>query len=408
METSTELNLASPVFKANPYPAFAQIRSQDPVYQMKRPSGQVVWLITRYKDADAVLRDQRFVKDVGAVLPPEELARRFPWVQGQEVPRPFLYHMLRADPPDHTRLRSLISISFTSRLVERWRERIEAITNELLDAVQDKGEMDLVKDFAFPLPISVISEMLGVPTADRMQFGIWSRMLMDATGDSLAFQSVYMRLWSEFIPYLRKLIDEKRKHGSDDLLSELLRAESEGERLSEDELVAMVYLLLIAGHETTVHLISNGVLALLQHPAQMEKLKENPALIKTALEEFLRYQGPLLTTTQRWASEDVEFGGKLIRRGEEVVVVLAAANRDAEVFTAAEELDITRQENRHLAFGKGIHYCLGAPLARLEGQVAISSLLRRLPNLRLNTEVERLAWRPGSLMLGLRELPVVF
>ncbi|MFL5629090.1 MAG: cytochrome P450 [Ktedonobacteraceae bacterium] len=411
MAQPEELNLNSPGFKANPYPAFAQLRSHDPVHQILMPGGRTAWLITRYEDADDILKDQRFVKDVRHALSPEELAQRFPWAQMQPQVQPvhnFLsHHMLNSDPPDHTRLRALVNISFTPRLVEQWRERIQAITNELLDAVQDKGEMDLIDEFAFPLPIIVITEMLGVPSEDRMNFRKWSNMVVEAAGNPEAFQQAREHL-AAFREYLRKLIDEKRGHPSDDLLGKLIQAEAEGDKLSEDELIAMVFLLLIAGHETTVNLIGNGVLALLLHPDQIEKLKQTPPLIKTAIEEFLRYQGPLLTATQRWAREDVEIDGKLLRRGDSVLVVLASANRDPAEFAQPEELDITRPENRHLAFGKGIHYCLGAPLARLEGQIAIGTLIRRMPNLRLNADPQTLAWRPGILLLGLSKLPVTF
>ncbi len=411
MTQPEELNLNSPTFKANPYPAFAQLRSHDPVHQIPMPGGRTAWLITRYEDADDVLKDQRFVKDLRHALSPEELAQRFPQAQMQAQAQPvhnFLNrHMLTSDPPDHTRLRALVNISFTPRLVEQWRERIQAITNELLDAVQDKGEMDLIEEFAFPLPIIVITEMLGVPSDDRMKFRKWSNMVVEAAGNPEAFQQARAHL-ADFRDYLHKLIDEKRGHPSDDLLGKLIQAEAEGDKLSEDELIAMVFLLLIAGHETTLNLIGNGVLALLLHPDQMEKLKQDPSLIKAAIEEFLRYQGPLLTATQRWASEDVEIDGKLIRRGDSVLVVLASANRDSEEFADPEELDITRQENRHLAFGKGIHYCLGAPLARLEGQIAIGTLIHRMPNLRLNADPQTLIWRPGMLLMGLSKLPVMF
>jgi cytochrome P450 len=277
----------------------------------------------------------------------------------------------------------------------------------LLDAVQDKHEMDLIDQFAFPLPIIVISEMLGVPSEDRMKFRAWSNLVVESTGDPEAFQQVAEQLQA-FNLYIRKLIDDKRMVPADDLLSKLIQVETQGDKLSEEELVSMVFLLIIAGHETTVNLISNGALALLLHPDQMELLKQNPTLIKSAVEEFLRYQGPLMLATQRWAREDVNLGGKLIRRGDHVMVTLASANRDGEAFPAPDELDITRKENKHLAFGKGIHYCLGAPLARLEGAIAINTLLRRMPNLRLNVDPKDLVWRPGSLIMGLSTLPVSF
>jgi cytochrome P450 len=232
-------------------------------------------------------------------------------------------------------------------------------------------------------------------------------MVIESSGNPEDFKQRREQI-TEFHEYLVELIDQKRRQPADDLLSHLVKVESEGDKLSEKELIAMVFLLLIAGHETTVNLIGNGILALLLHPDQMEKLQQDPSLLKTAIEEFLRFHGPLMTATQRWAREDLKLDGVQISRGDFVLVVLASANHDPSTFTNPEDLDITRQENRHLAFGKGIHYCLGAPLARLEGQIAISTLLRRLPNLRLTVEPQNLVWRPGALIMGLRSLPVAF
>ena len=406
-----EINLASPEFKADPYPSFTQTRNEDPVHQVTLAGNRKGWLITRYDDADLVLRDPRFVKDVRHALTPEEIAKQFPWQEEQNQAHgaviSFNRNMLGYDPPDHTRLRALVNITFTPRLIEQWRERIQTIANELLDAVEGKGTMDLIDDFAFPLPMTVITEMLGVPSEDRGKFRIWSNMVIESSGNPEDFKRRREQI-IEFNEYLVELINKKRRQPADDLLSHLVKVESEGDKLSEKELIAMVFLLLIAGHETTVNLIGNGTLALLLHPDQMEKLKQDPSLLKTAIEEFLRFHGPLMTATQRWAREDLELDGKQISRGDFVLVVLASANHDPVAFTNPDDLDITRQENRHLAFGKGIHYCLGAPLARLEGQIAISTLLRRLPNLRLTVEPQELVWRPGTLIMGLRSLPVAF
>ncbi len=408
---TAEINLASPDFKADPYPAFAQTRTEDPVHQVTLAGNRKGWLITRYDDADLVLRDPRFVKDVRHALTPEEIAKQFPWQEEQNQAHgaviSFNRNMLGYDPPDHTRLRALVNITFTPRLIEQWRNRIQTIANELLDAVEGKGTMDLIDDFAFPLPMTVITEMLGVPSDDRGKFRIWSNMVIESSGNPDDFKQRREQI-TEFHEYLVELINQKRRQPADDLLSHLVKVESEGDKLSEKELIAMVFLLLIAGHETTVNLIGNGMLALLTHPDQMEKLKQDPSLLKTAIEEFLRFHGPLMTATQRWAREDLELDGALISRGDFVLVVLASANHDPSAFTNPEDLDITRQENRHLAFGKGIHYCLGAPLARLEGQIAISTLLRRRPNLHLTVEPQQLIWRPGALIMGLRSLPVTF
>ena len=405
MTEAVELNLFDPQFKANPYEAYARARQLDPIHRVSLPGERGAWYITRYEDADEILRDPRFIKNAWSILPPNtEFWDRLP---NPEAYRQINSHMLFMDPPDHTRLRGLVNKAFTPGMVERQRGRIQEITDELLDAVQDKGEMELINDFAFPLPMTVISEMLGIPKADRMQFREWSNAIISTAGDLQSFMQTFPML-EAFAYYLLNLIKERRQHPTEDLVSKLVEAESEGDKLSERELVAMIFLLLVAGHETTVNLIGNGVLALLQHPEQKQKLQENPALIKTAVEELLRYNGPLYTATNRWAREDVEIGGKLIQRGDMVIVSVAAANHDEEQFAHAEELDITRQENRHIAFGKGIHYCLGAPLARLEGQIAISTLLKRMPDLRLNADPVTLTWRPGTLIHGLDKLPVVF
>lgn len=413
---SLDLNLVSSAFKVNPYPVFSLLREKFPLYQLT-PNNHPTWIISRFEDAEAILKDQRFVKSMHKVYTQEEMAQKFPRFlmrQEERAGQAFLeQHMLNADPPDHTRLRSLVNLSFTPRLIEQWRERIQAITNELLDAVQDpsKGEqrreMELIGEFAFPLPMIVITEMLGVPDIDRKRFRIWSNQVVDASGNSQAFATLHESL-ADFQAYLSELIKHKREQNADDLLGKLIRTEAEGDKLTEDELISMVFLLLVAGHETTTNLIGNGVLALLQHPDQLEKLKQNPELIKSAVEEFLRYQGPLQVPTVRWASEDIEFGGQQIHRGDQVIILLSSANRDERAFEHADQLDITRKENHHLAFGKGIHYCLGAPLARLEGQIAISTLLKRMPNLRLAVDVQDLVWRPGVSLMALSKLPVTF
>ncbi|GCE06611.1 cytochrome P450 family protein [Dictyobacter aurantiacus] len=413
MTQAPYIDLSSPSLKGNPYREFERIRSEDPVHLVTLPGQRQGWLITRYEDAERALRDPRFVKDARRVFSPEQLARQFPWLRAEgeatdhDQARIFARGLLNSDPPDHTRLRALVNISFTPRMVERWSERIQQITNALLDAVQAQGKMDVVNDFAFPLPMTVITEMLGVPSKDQTKFRQWSNVIIEASGDPREVEKRYEPIRA-YRDYLRYLIDEKRKQPADDLLSHLIETEEVGDKLTEEELISMVSLLLIAGHETTVNLISNGALALLLHPDQKEKLQRDPSLIKSAVEEFLRYHGPLMTATQRWAREDLEFGGKQIRRGDYVLVVLASANHDPQQFDHAEELDVARRENAHLAFGKGIHYCLGAPLARLEGQIAIRTLLQRLPDLRLAVPEQELIWRPGALIMGLRALPVTF
>ena len=405
MSQPPRVDLFDPAFKADPYPTYARLRSSAPVYRAALPDGRGVWLITRYEDVLAVLKDKRFVKDWRGALTPEQLAQVPPI---PEVMKPLSQNMLDTDPPDHERLRALVSKAFTPRLIERLRPRVQAISDGLLDAVQYRGEMDLIDDYAFPLPITVIAELLGVPAEDRNNFREWSDAAVSGNASQEYMEEILIPHMQAYTENLRTLFEEKRANPGDDLVSALVRAEEAGDRLSEDELLGMVFLLLVAGHETTVNLIGNGVLALLQHPDQLRKLKEDPSLIKPAIEELLRYDGPVETSTERFAREDVEIGGQVIPRGEMVLVVLAAADHDPERFSDPDELDITRTDNRHLAFGKGIHHCLGAPLARMEGQIAISTLLRRMPNLRLEGSPETLSWRPGMILRGLRGLPVEF
>ena len=405
MTQPTHLDLFDPAFKSDPYPAYARLRSEEPIHRTTLPDGRGVWLITRYEDVLAVLKDERFVKDWRKAMTPEQLAQIPPI---PDVLKPLSSNMLDTDPPDHERLRALVSRAFTPRLIERMRPRVQAIADSLLDAVQDRGRMDLIDDYAFPLPITVIAELLGVPAEDRNSFREWSDAAVSGDSSQEYVENVLIPHMHAFLDYLRAMFDEKRENPKEDLISALVRAEEAGDKLSEDELLGMVFLLLVAGHETTVNLIGNGTLALLQHPEQLRKLKEDPALIKPAIEELLRYDGPVEAATERFAREDVEVGGSVIPRGEMVLVVLASADRDPERFADPDDLDITRTHNKHLAFGKGIHHCLGAPLARMEGQIAISTLLRRMPNLRLGTSPQSLTWRQGLILRGLRGFPVEF
>jgi cytochrome P450 len=392
-------------FLTNPNPLYAQLRASQPACRVRLPSGVEAWWITRYEDVAATLKDPRLTKNPRTLLPPEQLASF--GSEAHTVFKLITSHMLYSDPPDHTRLRALVGKAFTPVLIERWRTRIQAITDELLDAVQDRGEMELIGEFAAPLPITLISEMLGVPNKDHQQFRAWSNVLIGNTSSIHQLLPVVPEA-KAFTEYLASMIDLRRQHTTDDLISELIQAEEAGDRLSSDELVAMILLLLIAGHETTVNLIGNGVLALLQHPDQMRLLQQDPSLLKPAIEELLRYDPPAYSSTNRWAKEDMVIGGQLIRAGEMVIVMIGSANRDEQIFEHADELDITRLDNKHIAFGKGIHYCLGAPLARLEGQLAIGTLLRRMPNLRLAVEPQLLVRHQGILVHALEALPVTF
>jgi cytochrome P450 len=392
------VNIASPEFKANPFPFYASLRADSPVYRTTLPTREPVWLVTRYDDAVAILKDERFVKDRANALTPAQLARQ-PWFR---TLFPSLQrHLLSVDGPDHTRLRALVSKAFTPRLVEQMRGRIQALADALLDPVQARGRLDLIREFALPLPMTVIAEMLGVPLADRHAFRRWSTAMLSAAHSTWRLLNAVPNTLL-FLRYVRQFIARYRTDPRDDLVSALIRAEEAGDRLSEDELVAMVMLLLVAGHETTVNLIGNGMLALLEHPDQMERLRGDPGLIKPAVEELLRFTSPVEIATDRYAREEVTVGGVTIPRGAMVSVAIASANRDGRHFPNPDALDITREPNKHLSFG------LGASLARLEGQLAINTLLRRLPGLRLTTAPGQLRWRRGLLLRGLEALPAAF
>jgi cytochrome P450 len=391
-------NPMDPEFLADPYPTYHRLRVEDPVHYS--PLG--FWVLTRYEDVSAVLRDPRFIKEPLAAL----VAARF----GAEVPRGVGLSMLDRDPPDHTRLRSLVSTAFTPRVVEGLRPRIQQIVDGLITRAQAAGSMDVIEEFAYPIPVNVICEMLGVPVEDHERFKGWS--LDIARG----LDSIWLPQDSE-VPrrsaaarhaisdYFRGLIAERRASPRGDLLSALITAEEAGDKLNEEELLATCILLLIAGHETTVNLIGNGVLALLRHPGELRRLRETPGLITSAVEELLRYDGPVQRTA-RVASADATIGGRTIRKGEMVMPFIGAADRDPAQFPDPDRLDLTRSDNRHIAFGWGIHFCLGAPLARVEGQIALDMLVRRLPRLELVTGSPE--YRQSLTLRGLKTLPVKF
>ena len=390
-------NPMDPAFVADPYPTYRQLRTEDPVHHS--PLG--FWVLTRYDDVVAALRDPRLAKEAIAAF----VAARF----GAPVPTMGL-SMLDRDPPDHTRLRSLVSKAFTPRVVEGLRPRVQQIVDGLIARAREKGSMDLIEEFAYPIPVNVICEMLGVPVEDHERFKGWS--LDIARGlDSILLppdsevpkRSVASR--TALAAYFRELIAKRRASPRADLLSGLIAAEEAGDKLSENELLATCILLLIAGHETTVNLIGNGTLALLRHPDQLRRLRDNPALIGTAVEELLRFDGPVQRTA-RIPSEDVVIDGRTIAKGEMVMPFIGAADRDPVQFPDPDRLDIGRTDNRHIAFGWGIHFCLGAPLARVEGQIAINTLVQRLPKLALATDTPR--FRESLTLRGLASLPVQF
>ncbi|HWM41939.1 MAG TPA: cytochrome P450 [Burkholderiales bacterium] len=390
-------NPSEPAFHANPYPFYHRLRAEDPVHQTEAG----YWVVTRYADVVSVLRDPRFGR--------EDFGPMVSAIYGEDserVPRPMVFR----DPPAHTRLRSLVSKAFTSRVVQGMRPHIQGIVDRLLDRVQHARSMDVIADLAYPLPVTVICEMLGVPEGDRDTMRRWSDDIarsLDALGLPSDREIVRRGRAARHAlgEYFRGLLPERRRHPRADLLSLLLAAEEQGDKLTEDELLATCVLIFIAGHETTVNLIGNGLLALLQHPRQWMALKEDPELLPGAVEELLRYDSPVQRTA-RVTTAEVRIGDKSIPRHALVVAAIGAANRDPERFAEPDRLDIARRDKDHIAFGFGIHFCLGAPLARIEAQIALGTLLRRLPRLALATEAPQ--WRESSTLRGLKALPLTF
>ncbi|MFI1648438.1 cytochrome P450 [Streptomyces avidinii] len=395
------LPYADPAFVADPFPLYRQLREEGPVRRVVIAGGLDAWLVTRYEDGLAALSDTRLSSDVRDASD-ARILRQLPETERESM----LSNMLRSDPPDHTRLRRLVSKAFTARRVAGMRPRIQSITDRLLDDIAPAGRADLVADFALPLPVTVISELLGVPVDDRHEFQDWTDRMI-RRGAEPPDPAVVNEAWEHMRAYVTGLIHAKRAHPGDDLLSGLVTARDEEQRLSEDELVAMVFLLLAAGYITTVNLIGGGIAMLLAEPGQLDLLRSDPGLLPGAIEEFLRYDGPVSPGIARFAREDVEIAGVSVPRGATVLIGSAVADRDPARFPDPDRLDITRQDNAHLAFGHGIHYCLGAPLARLEGQIAIGTALRRLPGLALAVPPDRISWRPGGLR-GPESLPVTF
>ena len=407
MAATRKYDLYSDDFRARSYETFARMRSDDPVCCQPGIDGEtMIWFVTRHEDVVAVLLDdERFVRDPRLGLSPEvyaEFSRAMP-----EALAFIDQHMLNRDGEDHRRLRRLVTKAFTPRMVEQLRPRIEEIADELIDRVEQNGEMELVEDFAFPLPITVIAELLGIPAADRGPFREWSNAMVTPAIDAEAVAAFGAKM-ADFVAYLRDLFERRRAEPGDDLVSALLQVRDGGDTLSEQELFSMVVLLIVAGHETTVSLIGNAVLALLQHPEQCAELERDPARIAAAIEELLRYDSPVERTLNRWATADVELGGRTIQRGDSVITILGSANRDPDRFPEPDVLDLDREDTKHVAFGRGSHYCLGAPLARLETEVALATLLRRLPGLRLAVAPEEVAWRPVPLFRSLSALPVAW
>jgi cytochrome P450 len=395
-------NPFDPGFRIDPYPVYRRLREESPVHQ----TAPGVWLLSRYADCAALLRDPRASSDARNSAEYQVLMRNQEesGAQGFDLEgRSFLF----LDPPDHTRLRGLVSKAFTPRVVELLRPRIQQIVDELLDAAAANDRMEVIEALAYPLPVQVISEMLGVPREDSEVFKGWSRVLAQGLDPTPAMdpeqQARLIEASTAFTDYFRVLIAKRRRDPADDLLSALIAVEERGDTLTEPELLSTCILILIAGHETTVNLIGNGLLSLLRDPAAMSRFRDDPSVKRTAIDELLRYDPPVQLTS-RILLDDYEVDGTVIRKGESAVLLLASANRDAAEFDQPDTLDLARANNRHLAFGYGIHYCLGAPLARVEGEIALSSLARRFPGMTLITTTP--PYKANIVLRGLAELPV--
>jgi cytochrome P450 len=397
------VDITAAAFKADPFPTLRRWRDQRPVVPV-RVLGQRAWIVTRYDDVAAALKDERLVKNRHNARDPNK-ANQGPWMPA--FLKPLEQNMLDQDAPNHTRLRSLVHQAFMPRLIGQMQSRVERLAHQLLDRASAKGSMDVVHDFALPIPMTIISEMLGIPERDRAAFHRWSSVAVTVNtplSGLLALPSLY-----QFVAYLRGFLRARRLAApQDDLTGALLAAEAEGSQLSEDELIGMVTLLLIAGHETTVGLIGSGVLALLAHPAQLERLKAEPALMKPAIEELTRFSSPVFLATERYARADLEIAGTPIPKGELVLAALGSANHDERQFVEPERLQLDRANNKHLGFGLGMHYCVGAPLARLEASIAFRVLFERLPKLRLALPASALRWNTGLATRNTKAIPVLF
>lgn len=406
MSTARKYELYNQAFRQHAHEVFAQMRREDPVYQQPGLDGKTpIWFVTRYAEVEQVLRDdRRFVRDPALAMSPQALEKIFEGSDPQ-VMAMTNNHMLNKDGENHHRLRMLVSKAFTRPVIQGMRPRIHEIAEELLDGVEGRGQMELINEYAFPLPIIVIAELLGIPTQDRDKFRTWSNAVVTPAMTEEK-QQESARLLREFVAYMQDLVAKRRENPGDDLLSGLIQAEEQGDRLNESELFSMLTLLIVAGHETTVTLIGNAVLALLRNPSRLQTVIDQPEMMIQAVEELLRYDSPVERALTRWVAQDVELAGYQLQRGDLIIAVLGSANRDEKRFEDPTKLDLARQPNPHLAFGKGAHYCLGAPLARLEAEIALNALFTRFPDLALDIAPEDLAWREVPLFRSLKKLPV--
>ncbi|SEH87647.1 Cytochrome P450 [Halobacillus karajensis] len=383
-------------FKKDAYSFYCNQRKHQPIFPMPYDGNRQSWIITKYDHVKELLKSNSFIKDQSKFLSSTRESDEFNIFQNM---------MLDVDPPDHTRLRKLVQPYFNPKTIKQLEPRIREISDNLLEEMKQKDTpVDLIDDYAFPLPIIVISELLGVPAEDRDIFRKWSNTIVSASNE---METDFMEDVQAFTTYLTDLFEQRKNHPADDLISHLLKTEEDGEQLTRNELYSMVVLLIIAGHETTVNLIGNTMYALFKHPNQLESLKNDPALIPGAIEEGLRYYSPVDFSTARWAENDLNFHGQIIRRGDLVMASISSANRDEEKFDHPHLFDITRKRNAHVAFGFGIHFCLGAPLARMEGKIALEKLLHAFPKIGLDETSPAPQWRSVFLLRGLEALPVV-
>ncbi|MDE0142875.1 MAG: cytochrome P450 [Caldilineaceae bacterium] len=382
LESGISFDLTSSRVRANPYPIYERLRRDDPVHRMRLINA---WSLTEYEDAQTVLQDHR----------------RFSSGDNKLEYAPYRT-MLDMDPPDHTRLRSLVSKAFTPRAVAALGPRVDEIVQELLNDLGDKKQFDLIREFAYPLPVIVIAEMLGIPAEDRDRFNVWSNDIALAVEPVLTNEEIgrVRRASDEIVAYFEEIIAQRRDRPEEDMLSALLAAEEAGDKLTHDELIGTLMLLLVAGNETTRSLIGNGMLALLQNPAQLQRLREGPELLDSAIDELLRYDSPVQFII-RVVMEDTELKGRRLRTGQKMMILVGAANRDPSVFSDPNALDIGRQEKSHISFGRGIHYCLGSPLALLEARAAFTGLLEHFPSIRLLSEP---AYRNQIVLRGVEDL----
>ncbi len=381
---------------------YARLREEAPVCRVVSPMRDETWLVTRYEDVSRLLKDDRFAKDPANAMTEEQLAKQ---IKPPKFLTPLTRNMLGMDDPDHARLKRLVQAGFSPRRMEGLIGRTEEMTEALIQRLKTKTRFDLMAEFALKLPVTVISELLGVPERDREKFARWSNTLLSVPVGSwkMIFSLPDM---IRFVSYLRKLVRLKREKPADDLVSSLVALEAAGEKLSGEELLAMIAILLSAGHETTTNLLGNGMLALLQDQEKFEQLRAEPQLIDTGIEELLRYAGPIETSTPRYARQTLEIGGIEIPRGTTVLAAINSANHDGRQFANANMMDLSRTPNRHLTFGEGGHYCVGAALARMEGRIAFNALLHHFPNLTLDAPADSLKWKSGLVLRGLERLPL--